>query len=276
MNKPLKTTDMKPEQQNEEQMTTTTEEQPQVLARSPQQVATTDADLAALAAEARELMDDVRVGDDLKFKKGKWLKAIGDEEIEISTTATFVVDVRSYKRGWIKWVDRKPVTKILGRPVDGFVSPVRSRLGDNDEKRWARDSKGAPQDPWQENFLVVMRDLSDDRLCTFTTTSWFGSKALGALLGTYVRDQKKHPGLSPVVLLSSETKPTTNYGDVSAPVLTIVDWQAFGDGASGSTPRPTSSPATRTTAPRCGSSSACCAAWRSPLTLPSSSPRTRA
>ena len=28
----------------------------------------------------------------------------------------------------------------------------------------------------------------------------------------------------PVVLLSSEEKTTTNYGDVAAPVLTIVDW----------------------------------------------------
>ena len=232
MNKPLKTTDMKPEQQNEEQMTTTTEEQPQVLALSPQQVATTDADLAALAAEARELMDDVRIGDDLKFKKGKWLKAIGDEEIEISTTTTFVVDVRSYKRGWIKWVDRKPVAKILGRPVDGFVSPVRDRLGDHDEKRWPRDNKGQPQDPWQENFLIVMRDLGDGRLCTWTTTSWFGSRALGALLAAYTRQAKSHPGLMPVVLLSAETRTTASYGDVSGPVLTIVDWQAFGEGAS--------------------------------------------
>ena len=35
----------------------------------------------------------------------------------------------------------------------------------------------------------------------------------------------------PVVTLSSETKQTMNYGDVEAPVLTVVDWQPFGDGA---------------------------------------------
>jgi hypothetical protein len=232
MTKHVKTTDAKPEQGNEEQPNMTAQQTPALTSQPPTPATVVDADLAALAAEARELMDDIRVGDDLRFKKGKWAKAIGDEEIEITGTITFVVDVRSYKRGWIKWVDRKPVTKILGRPVDGFASPVRSRLGDNDEKHWPRDNKGVPQDPWQENFLVVMRDLSDDRLCTFTTTSWFGSKALGALLGAYVRDQKKHPGLDPVVLLSSETKPTTNYGDVSAPVLTVVDWQPFGERAS--------------------------------------------
>jgi hypothetical protein len=76
-----------------------------------------------------------------------------------------------------------------------------------------------------------MRDLSDSRLCTWTTTSWFGQKALGRLLDAYVRDQKKHPDLMPVVLLGSEMKPTTNYGDVAAPVLTVVDWQPFGPGA---------------------------------------------
>jgi hypothetical protein len=239
MTKHLKTTDTKPEQQNEGQtMTTKTEERSQAaLALTPQQhtPATTvdaDADLAALAAEARELTDDIRVGDDLRFKRGKWTKTAGDKEIEITGTMAFVVDVRSYKRGWIKWIDRKPVAKILGRPVDGFVSPVRTRLGDHDEKRWPRDNKGQPQDPWQENFLIVMRDLSDGRLCTWTTTSWHGSKALGALLTTYVRQVKSHAGLDPVVLLASEQRPTTNYGDVAAPTLTVVDWQPFGEGAS--------------------------------------------
>jgi hypothetical protein len=190
-----------------------------------------ETDIATLAAEARDLTEDTRVGDDLRFKKGKWKKTIGDEETKISDTTTFVIDMRSYKRGWIKWVDRKPAHKIIARPIDGFVSPPRDRLPDQDESQWPRDARGNASDPWQENFLIVMRDLSDDRLCTWTTTSWFGQKALGALLDLYVRDQKKHPDQMPVVLLSSETKTTMNYGDVEAPVLNVVDWQAFGEGA---------------------------------------------
>lgn len=198
----------------------------------PETLAQLDADVVTLAAEARELIEDVRVGDDLRFKKGKWTKTIGDEETKIGATTPFATDMRSYKRGWIKWVDRKPVFKAIGRPIDCFVSPARDRLPDRDENRWPRDAKGVTQDPWQENFSIVMRDLGDGRLCTFTTTSWFGSKALGALLNAYVRDQKNHPGLMPVVVLSSETKPTTNYGDVDAPLFKIVDWQPFGEGAS--------------------------------------------
>jgi hypothetical protein len=202
-----------------------------VVQQQPETLAQVDADLVALAAEARDLTDDIRVGDDLRFKKGKWAKTIGDEVLKIGATTSFAVDMRSYKRGWIEWRDRKPVRKFIGRPIDGFFSPMRNRLPDLDESGWPTDARGAPQDPWQENFLIVMRDLSDGRLCTWTTTSWYGSKALGALLNVYTRAAKQHPEQMPVVLLSSETKPTTNYGDVEAPVLKVIDWQPFGDGA---------------------------------------------
>lgn len=198
---------------------------------SSETLAQLDADVAALAAEARELTDDIRVGDDLRFKKGKWAKTVGDKDVEIGATMTFAADVPSYTRGWIEWRDRKPVRKILGRPIDGFVSPVRDRLGDTDETRWPRNARGESTDPWQENFSIVLRDLNDSRLCTWTTTSYFGSRALGALLKVYVREQKKHPGLMPVVLLGSENRATASYGDVAAPTLRVVDWQPFGEGA---------------------------------------------
>jgi hypothetical protein len=228
MTKQQKTQNLKTEK---EEMKPKTENTTLPAVQSPETMAQLDADIAALAAEARELTDDVRVGDDLRFKKGKWSKTIGDEASKVSATTPFAVDMRSYKRGWIKWVDRKPVYKAIGRPVDGFVSPMRERLPDRDESRWPTDARGVPQDPWQENFSVVMRDLSDGRLCTWTTTSWYGSKALGALLNIYTRTAKQHPDRMPVVLLSSETKTTQSFGDVEAPVLKIVDWQPFGEGA---------------------------------------------
>jgi hypothetical protein len=204
---------------------------PAVQPVTTETLAQLDADVAALAAEARDLTDDVRVGDDLRFKKGKWAKTIGDEAIKIGATTPFAVDMRSYKRGWREWRDRKPVRNFIGRPIDGFVSPVRDRLPDRDESRWPTDARGVPQDPWQETFSIVMRDLSDGRLCTWTTTSWYGSKALGALLNKYTREAKQHPDQMPVVTLSSETKQTMNFGEVEAPVLKIFDWQPFGEGA---------------------------------------------
>jgi hypothetical protein len=191
-----------------------------------------EADITALAAEARELVDEFRVGDDVRFAKGKWSKTVGEKKIEISATMPFAVDVLSYKHGWIKWINRKPILKIIGRPIDGFVSPARERLGDNDKNRWPRNPKGEATDLWQETFAIVMRDLSDERVCTWTVTSYRGSRALGALLGAYVRNYKQHPGAMPVVLLKSETKPTQSFGDIEAPTLIIVDWQRFGPDAS--------------------------------------------
>lgn len=185
MTKHLKTQDAKTEPQlNDDPTMTTTKPETQAqadqpIAQPPEQrpsaveiAAISDEDIAALATEARDLTDDIRVGDDLRFKKGRWSKTTGDADSKVGSTTPFAVDVRSYKRGWIKWLDRKPVFKAIGRPIDGFISPVRSRLPDQDEKRWPRDGKGVPQDPWQENFQVVMRDLGDGKLCTWTTTSW--------------------------------------------------------------------------------------------------------
>jgi hypothetical protein len=190
-----------------------------------------DADVAALAAEARELADDIRVGDDLRFTKGRWHKIVGKDDDDVGATTPFIVDVRNYWRGWIKWIDKAPVFKGFGRPIDGFVSPKRYELPDNDKSKWPREKNGAAKDPWQETFYLVMRDLGDMRLCTWTVTSYYGSKAIGALLKVYTREVKQHAGLMPVVLLSSEVKETVDYGNVDAPVLTIADWQGFGEGA---------------------------------------------
>jgi hypothetical protein len=204
---------------------------PAVQPFTTETLAQLDADLAALAAEARELTDAIRIGDDLRCKKGKWSKTIGDETSKVGAATPFAADMRSFKREWIEWRDRKPVRKFGGRPIDGFVSPVRDRLPDRDESRWPTDARGVPQDPWQENFSIVMRDLEDGRLCTFTTTSWYGSRALAALLNKYTREAKLYPDQMPVVLLSSETKQTMSFGDVEAPKFTIVDWQPFGPDA---------------------------------------------
>jgi hypothetical protein len=151
MNKPLKTTDTKPEQQNEETMTSTsTPPSPQQPEVTDDDLAALDAMLATLDAVGRSLIGDDRVGDDLRYKEGKWTKAIGGQKVEISATATFVVDMQSFKQGWLKWpADRKsrPLAKMGGRPIDGYIQPLRERLDDQDERLWeGRDSSGKPQD----------------------------------------------------------------------------------------------------------------------------------
>ena len=203
MNKLLKTSDTKLKKEPEQSsVTTAIAIEPQPIA-SPQMLVTSqndfgamseisDDDLAALATEARDLNDDTRVGDDLRFKKGKWLKIVAEEKREIGKTTSFAVDLRSYQRGWIRWDNKKPTCKLIGRPIDGFVSPVRGRLPDQDKSLWSHVN-GQPTDPWQETLMITMRDLSDDRLCTLTITSWYGRQALGAFLAAATRECKKHP-----------------------------------------------------------------------------------
>jgi hypothetical protein len=191
-----------------------------------------DADLVALAEAGRDLMAGDFVGIPLKFIKGSWFKLpTKDQRVRVGATDPFIADMLSYAHGWIQWIDRKPVQKHIHRPIDGFILPTRDRLPDRDKSRWPIDKDGKRSDPWQENHVVVMKDTTTDELLTWTTTSWYGRKALGRLLDVYVREVRKHPGLMPVATLSSHDEDSADYGLIPAPTLTVVDWRAFGEGA---------------------------------------------
>jgi hypothetical protein len=120
----------------------------------------------------------------------------------------------------------------MGRKVDHWPLPDRARLPEP-------DLAGNEDDPWQQTHRIVMRDLggddaptpTHDGLCTYTTTSWGGRKALGRLIKEYVSRAKDHPGQMPVVYLGSKDSAGAK-GTVANPVLTIVEWRAFGPGAS--------------------------------------------
>ena len=160
--------------------------------------------------------------------------------MKVGATDTFAVDVPSYACGWLQWLNRRPVQKYIYRPIDGFILPTRDRLPDRDKSKWPVDPKdGKRSDPWQENHQIVMKDLTTDELLTWTTTSWYGKKAIGRLIDLYAREAKSHAGLMPVVTLSTRDELSPDYGLIPAPVLAVVDWQAFGAGAA-----PPGSPAT--------------------------------
>ena len=191
-----------------------------------------DADLVALAAAARSLLVGDFVGTPLRFVKGLWFKLPAkNQRVKVGATDTFVSDMWSYACGWLEWRDRKPVQKHIYRPIDGFILPTRDRLPDRDKSKWPLDKDGKRSDPWQENHQLVLKDCTTDELVTWTTTSWYGRKALGRLLDLYAREAKKHPGLMPVVALSTRDESSSDYGLIPAPVLTVVDWKAFGEGA---------------------------------------------
>jgi hypothetical protein len=189
-----------------------------------------DADLAALAAAARDLQQNDFVGLPLKFAKGKWLVKDGDKTAELKDGDRFIVDVLSYSEGWTRWQDRKPTHRFLARRVDGFISPPRHVLPEADKKTWPAGPKGST-DPWQEEQRIVLRNMATGQLVTWSSGSYGGRIALAALLDAFAAESKQHPGHMPVVELSSYAR-ATDYGPTPTPQLEIVDWQPFGEGAS--------------------------------------------
>ena len=188
-----------------------------------------DADIAALAGAARNLVTDETP---LKFVKGRWKTyADKDDPEAVGDTETFVVDMLSYACGWVKWENKRPVQKFIYRPVDGWILPTRDHLPDRDKSKWPLDKDGKRSNSWQENHKITMKNTTTGELFTWTATSWYGRKAFGRLLDSYVRDAKKHPGMMPMVVLSSKDEHSPDYGDIPAPVLSIVNWEKFGDGA---------------------------------------------
>jgi hypothetical protein len=200
-----------------------------------------DADITALAGAADNIATNEFVGIPLKFKKGKWLKALEKKkDIEVGGGETFAIDMKSYACGWIKWENGKPAHKFINRPIDGWLMPVRERLPDQDADRWPAFG-GKPQDPWQEvhQFVVkCLHEMTDDSgvilsdLLTWTTVSYYGRKEVKRLLKAYAKGAKENPGKMPVVLLKCKIETSPTYGDIEAPLFDIVDWQEFGEGAS--------------------------------------------
>jgi len=188
-------------------------------------------DLASIAEAGNDLTAGAMVGDPLKFVKGVWKKRNGDGWVTVSPVQQFVVDVLSYQRGWIRWHEKKPTHRYIGRHVDHFPFPVRSRLPEP-------ELEGNQEDPWQETHQIVLRDLgaegvlnANGKLYTYTTSSYNGPKAIGKLLKAFASHAKEHPGQMPVVYLGSFDKEDAK-AVVACPLFTICDWTEFGDGAS--------------------------------------------
>jgi hypothetical protein len=191
---------------------------------------TNDNDLELLGEAAQSLAGNDMVGEHLKFKQGVWRKKVastGDvlkDHVVVQQLEQFVVDVLSYKHGWIRWRDKKPTHKYMGRKVDRWPLPKREQLPE-------KDVAYTEEDPWQETHTIVMRELATGSLFTYGTTSWGGKKALSKLLGVFRDHAKKHPGQMPVVYLGTIEKDGEK-GAYQAPTLEVCDWQPFGNDAS--------------------------------------------
>jgi hypothetical protein len=195
-----------------------------------------DADLAALGAAGQEMTAGEFVGTRMNYAKGKWTKIIIQDEqktaVQLPATASYIVDPLSVAFAWKKWIDKKIAGPPIGpgRPIDGFVLPLREQLGDLDENKWPLRN-GKREDPWQSSTQITMKDADNGELYTWVTASWGGRRAVGSFLKTFNREARKHPGQYPKVILGTRGEPSPDYGTIDKPVFKVVDWAVFGEGA---------------------------------------------
>jgi hypothetical protein len=132
--------------------------------------------------------------------------------------------------GFQKWEDNRPVAYEMGAPAEGYRIPDRENLGDNDESAWPVDSKGKRRDPWQETAMLPLVDAASKAVFTFSTSSWGGRTAIGALMKEYAVHARQKPNDLPIVELGSGTKTSQDptIGRYKIPTLKIIGWTDAG------------------------------------------------
>jgi hypothetical protein len=178
----------------------------------------------------REAVNDeigANFGAFLKFAKGDWL--LGEEGKKVPVEARFVANMHEYYRGWVRWWGGKPTDHLIGRVIDRHRVPPREELGDMDESKWEVEPNGARRDPWAKTCYLALRDVSNDEICCFTSSSDGGRKAVAKLADRYDRLRHKHKAKMPVVTLGSESYQHGTYGKILKPTFRVVDWTFWDD-----------------------------------------------
>jgi hypothetical protein len=189
-----------------------------------------DVALATNVSPWREAVNDeigANFGAFLKFTKGDW--TLGEDEKPVTAEARFIASLEEYYRGWVRWWDGKPTDHLIGRVVDRHRVPAREELGDQDESKWETEPNGARRDPWAKTVYLAMRDVSNDEVVCFTSSSDGGRKAVARLADRYDRQRHRFKAKMPVVTLESESYDHKKYGKILKPRFRIVDWSFWDD-----------------------------------------------
>ena len=163
----------------------------------------------------------------LKFVKGDYFAGAGTDSRQIAVGTRLIANLDSFKIGWIRWSNGKPVEKRMGRIVDRFKPAERSDLGYDDKSLWEVSDKGEPKDPWEETSELVLANPETREVFTFSTATYGGRKALNHLCKKYGRELARQPDEWPVIELGVDSylHPDKSRGRIKEPILTtIVGW----------------------------------------------------
>jgi hypothetical protein len=163
-------------------------------------------------------------GDLLTFSKyGEFIAGRDKEEIPLGTH--MIVHPPTMMIGHVRWEDNKPVEHEMGLLDEGFVPKKRDELGYLDKSLWETYEDGGTKDPWQFTNQVVMTNVEDGSVYTFSTSSKTGLSAIGKVMLEYGHHVRQAPDEYPVVALQrgSYRDRRPGIGEVRFPVFEFVD-----------------------------------------------------
>ncbi len=170
--------------------------------------------LAAFEEEAAEAVAGSKAF--LKFtKQAEWLW--GKEDREVGQDEEIALNMLSYAKGFICWVDGEPAAERMeflasGKPVQ------KSDLEDFGPYE-------SSEDGWKLQVAVDLKLLSDGTELHYATTSKGGRSALGEVLKEFAtRAKLGEPDLIPIVRLSSDSYKHKKYGRIATPAVEVVCW----------------------------------------------------
>jgi hypothetical protein len=180
---------------------------------TPEMIEAAKSGLAALGQSAK-----TSVGNFLRMnKQGVW--AIGTEQEEIEADEQFVVDITSWKTGYIGWDSGKVVGEVMNLLSEGPV----------DESDLEPIKSTAAMDGWKPQVSFDVRSLREgegSEPIRVAFTSKGGRSAAATLADAINHGFATHPGKAPVITLGSYSYKNKNYGniDVFVPQYDVVDW----------------------------------------------------
>jgi hypothetical protein len=156
---------------------------------------------------------------------GKEGKIIYNDGVEMPAGATYVAtDVRIV---WIKFSGDGTAPERVG---DSLLSPdykprARETLGDIERAEWPLGKfSGAPEDPWQGEIVIVMRDQNTGETCSFVALSRSKSAASAAKAGALSIKNfcSANPDKLPIMRLGVSSYKHKKFGAIRKPTFEIV------------------------------------------------------
>ncbi len=191
-------------------------------------ISTGGAQSSPFADFANEVLRPKYLGQPFKYVKGEYL--VGKDAVVMPIGSLLAGLMNTTMIGWAKWWEGEPVDHCVGLLLEGFKTPPRDTLGDNDSSRWELDQNGKPKDPWQREARLAFVDPKTHEFFTFLASSKGSIGAIAELCRDYDLERKKHQGIIPIIALESDSyaHKDRTIGRVKIPVLEPVD---FIDGA---------------------------------------------